>query len=516
MGINKILITVLLFSAISSYSQTDQNISGTTSRETEPFIAVNPTNPDNIIVAWMNLTYPVKITTKCSFDGGNTWGNTNTLPHFSTSILTAAADVSITFNNSGTAFISYVDYKLTLDSGYVRVAKSTDGGISWSNPIFAVNALSHVDKQIDRPWIACDKSNSAYSGNIYLVTKSYYAATPPQKIWLSVSTDDANTFSPIARLDTPVLIGSLLTNIMGVPAVGPDGTFYTAYISQSPLVRITCTKSTDSGTTFTQSTIASPVAGSSISDSLYQGGYTLDANPQNANNLVFTVTDARNGDPDILSVYSMDGGQTWSTTPTRVNDDAIGNGIGQDMVWSAFSPNGTYAVAWRDRRNGVTNDTSSFEIYAAVSLDGGATFYPNYCLSSEQSPFINQQRGNDFIGVALSDNYLYVVWSDNRNNSTTKEDIYLSKKSIASLTSINNINYQSSLFNIFPNPTTGTIHINSNDQPVKTIRLYDLYGKFIEEHHSNNFSVSDLPNGIYYIKIETNTASFTKKLIVIK
>ena len=519
MVMNKILITVLLFSAISSYSQTDQDISGTTARETEPFIAVNPTNPNNIIVAWMSISYPSKIVTKCSYDGGDTWGNINYLPHFSNSILITSADESIAFNNSGTAFISYVDYKITIDSGFVRVAKSTDGGMSWSNPVNAIDGLSQPDKPIDRPWIACDKSNSAYSGRIYLVSKSYYAASPPQKIWLSVSTDDANTFSPVARLDTPVTTGSL-TNIMGVPAVGQDGTFYSGYLSwdlsQSLFMRVICTKSTDGGNTFTQSTIAYPVSGSGISDTLYKGDYTLDVNPQNPDNLVFTVTDARNGDPDILAVYSMDGGQTWTSTPIRVNDDSINNGIGQDMVWSAFSPNGTYAVAWRDRRNGITNDTSSFEIYTSVSLDGGASFYPNYCLSSEQSPFINIQNGNDFIGVALSDAYLFVVWSDNRNNNPDKEDIYIDKKSIALLTSINNINYQSSLFNIFPNPTTGIIHINSSNQPVTKVSIFNLYGKLINEYHTSNFSASALPSGIYYIKIETNTASFTKKLIVIK
>ena len=34
--------------------------------------------------------------------------------------------------------------------------------------------------------------------------------------------------------------------------------------------------------------------------------------------------DSRNGDPDILLIWSGDGGTTWSA-PVRVNDDAVGN-----------------------------------------------------------------------------------------------------------------------------------------------------------------------------------------------
>src|SRR6185436_4605957 len=97
---------------------------------------------------------------------------------------------------------------------------------------------------------------------------------------------------------------------------------------------------------------------SACSDTLYQGSYNVSANPANPNNLVLQFTDCRNGDIDILSVHSTDAGMTWSQ-PLRVNDDATGNGFGQDMSWGAFS--GTeYVIAWRDRRNGVPNDTSDF------------------------------------------------------------------------------------------------------------------------------------------------------------
>ena len=517
----RIVFTIFfLLLTVVSFAQSDLNLTGTLGSETEPFIAVNPANPNNIISAWMRISYPARIETKTSFDGGMTWGNINYLPHFSNNIFIVSADVSIAFNNSGTAFISYVDYKLNLDSGFVRVAKSTDGGISWNNPVNAIDALSHSDLPIDRPWIVCDQSNSAFGGRIYLVTKSYYAATPPHKIWLSISTDTANTFSSLVQLDNPVAIG-LLSNIMITPTVGADGAFYGAYMSwdtlQSPFARVICTKSIDGGNTFTQSTIAYPISGSAITDTLYQGSYSLSANPANANNLVFQVTDARNGDPDILTVNSMNGGQTWSSIPVRVNDDAIGNGIGQDMSWGAFSPNGVYAVAWRDRRNGLPNDTSNFEVYTSVSLDGGLSFRPNFCLSSSASPFINILRGNDFLGIGLSNTELFANWSDNRNAALNKEDIYARTENINLLTSLNEISSTNFLMTIYPNPNNGELSLKINIK--SNLKIYNLSGNEIFSSEIN-FGVSkikiNLAEGIYFVELENAQGTFTEKMVILR
>ncbi len=510
-----VLLFVLFNMSLFCFSQTDLNISATIARETEPFIAINPANPDNLIAAWMSVSYPPGIATKSSFDGGVTWGNVNYLPHFSGNILITSADVSLAFNLSGTAFICYVDYKLSLDSGFVRVAKSVDGGISWSNPVNAANAMAEPDLPIDRPWIVCDQSNSMYGGRIYIVTKSYYAATVSHKIWLSISTDTANTFSPLVRLDDPVAVGSL-NNIMGTPAVGADGTFYCAYASwdttQNPFPRFVCTKSTDGGTTFAQTTITYPVVGSAITDTLYQGSYSMVANPADAGNLIFQAVDARYGDPDILSLFSMDGGNTWSSVPVRVNDDATNNGKGQDMSWGSFSSDGTYAVVWRDRRNGLSNDTSDYEIYTATSTNGGFSFSPNYCLSSIPSPFINLVRGNDFLGVALTTNDVYSVWSDNRNNGMTKEDIYFRKANLDNITSNKSPVYSTDEFAVSLNRSTETVHVFTGKQKIKQIELFNMQGKLVNEYSKNDFSVSGLPNGIYFIRVETNQTAFTRKL----
>lgn len=518
---NKLVTSIFIFSNVFCFSQTDQIITSTTSRETEPFIAVNPADSNNIIAAWMRISFPSGIATKNSHDGGITWSNLNYLPHFSPSILCTSADVSITFNAAGTAFICYVDYKISLDSGYVRIAKSTNGGDSWNPPVNAIDALDQPDLPIDRPWIVCDQTSGTYGGRIYVVSKSYFGASPPHKIWLSISTDTAASFSPIVRLDNPVTVGSL-TNIMAVPTVGADGAFYNVYASWDtafdPFPRFVCTKSVDGGSTFTQYTIAYPVAGSAISDTLYQGSYSLSANPTDANNLIFQATDARNGDPDILSVYSTNGGATWSAIPTRVNDDFSSvTGIGQDMSWGSFSPNGIYGIVWRDRRNGITNDTSDFEIYSSISIDGGVTFKPNFCLSSTPTPFINQIRGNDFICVALTNGKLVADWSDNRNNSPNKEDIYTRKENISNLTSITDDVAQNSIYSIYPNPTNNILNISLNEKKSANFILRDVTGKIVMAKvlstQQNSISISTLKNGTYLYSLTIDKRDYNGKIV---
>src|SRR5262249_40613649 len=82
-------------------------------------------------------------------------------------------------------------------------------------------------------------------------------------------------------------------------------------------------------------------------------------------------------DTDIFVRYSDATGPTWSA-PVRVNDDTT--------TRSQFNPaiavdqtTGNVAVSWYDARNVPANNAA--EVWATVSLDGGATFRPNVRIS---------------------------------------------------------------------------------------------------------------------------------------
>ena len=79
-------------------AQTNINISHTAGWDTEPYIAINPTNPNNLIAAWMRLSgFTLTAGTSYSNDAGVTWSTPIATPHLHANF--TSADVSIAFNN---------------------------------------------------------------------------------------------------------------------------------------------------------------------------------------------------------------------------------------------------------------------------------------------------------------------------------------------------------------------------------------------------------------------------------
>ncbi len=68
-------------------------------------------------------------------------------------------------------------------------------------------------------------------------------------------------------------------------------------------------------------------------------------------------------------------------------------------------------------------------------------------------------------------------------------------------------------FSIYPNPANSVVHINTGSQKVKNIKIFNLQGKLIKQYFTNDFSVANFPNGIYFIKVEADNLILTKKLI---
>src|SRR5437764_8388626 len=107
-----ILLCLFLFK-LSSAQISNINISNGVTFDGEPYLAVNPANPQNMVIAWMGVTITggirVSIKSKASFDGGQTWGSYHVQPHVSSTH--HSADVSMSFSNDGTLYMSYVDYR---------------------------------------------------------------------------------------------------------------------------------------------------------------------------------------------------------------------------------------------------------------------------------------------------------------------------------------------------------------------------------------------------------------------
>ena len=62
----------------------NQNLSNGDVFDGEPYLAIDPNDSQHLVVAWMgwiNATNQFQIKTRTSFDSGETWSTTVTLPH---------------------------------------------------------------------------------------------------------------------------------------------------------------------------------------------------------------------------------------------------------------------------------------------------------------------------------------------------------------------------------------------------------------------------------------------------
>jgi hypothetical protein len=528
----KIIIFIIIATAnISLYAQ-NQNISMGTAFDGEPYLSVNPSNSQHLVVAWMGylpFNYIV-IKTKVSFDGGQTWSNTNYIPH--TNPLYGSADPSLEFDNSGNVFLCYIDFDVIVDSGSVFVRKSVDGGLSWGVPVEVINAHSDSGKYpIDRPWIAIDRSGGINDGNIYVTTMPpnvWGPLAPPYHPYFIRSTDGGISFDPWRYLDTlNWLAGSIIPQPTPFSCISQNGTFHCVYpswvISQNINPQYIFASSNNAGNSFSYSSIVLPfnILFNNTMDTLAKKNYPFFADPSDNDHLVFFNLIVPHGDADVFMWESFDGGITWSDS-VRVNDDPVGNNRMQDLIWADFDVDGDLVVTWRDRRNASASTFStSSEIWCAVRHKDSISFNPNFRISDTIVTYdsVLALSGNDFMCVKLRNDTLHAVWGDTR---TGRLNIWYQRMSVTgNLLSVYLLSSEGITSSVFPNPFSSVTTLqtdyalkdaslviyNSNGQQVKQIK--NISGQKVTITRDN------LPSGQYLIWVtENNKVIMFNKLII--
>jgi hypothetical protein len=511
-------VVALCWTMLAFAQPTNQNVSGGLIFEGEPFMAINPSNPQHIVVAWIGFVFqqPSGIKSRASFDGGQTWSTTAILPHFRPTY--KSADPSLVFDTNGDVLACYVDYRQSPDSGGTFVVRSTNGGLTWGTTMHQViDAYEDGLKlPVDRPWLTIDRSGGAFDGNLYVTTKPAPWVPAPNRPYFMRSTDGGNSWSNWQYLDaTGFLVGNLIAAPMATPAVAADGNLhilYPSYVpSQNLLPGYLLASSSDGGATFQYNEAWFSLINGN--DSLIKAGYQLLTDPSDANHIAFVTPQNLLGDQDIYYLESTDDGLNWAA-PVRINDDATANGVTQDLVWGGFDNDGDLVLTWRDRRNasGAGYSVDS-EIWGSVLWKDSTSFSSNFRVSDTLAAWnaILTQAGNDFMCSQMVDDTLFATWGDTRNG---RLNIYFVKYDLRNLVPTGLYHLSNERWpevQVFPNPAA--THFFVKGTGILSIRLLDSQGKAIFQSKENNVDLHNLPAGSYLLEVNTESGIVNRRIV---
>lgn len=524
---NKFIVGIIFATLVNSLIAQNQNISNGSVFDGEPYLAIDPSNSQHLVAAWMGFQLGQKITIKTAYstNGGISWSTPIWQAHQVAN--NSSADVSLNYDLNGNLYMAYIDYDNdNFTNGGIYVRKSTNGGVSWGPAVEAIT-LSDCPNQLclDRPWIAVDKSGGVNDGVIYVTSMNAdqpTLVTPPYHPYLTVSTNNGASFNTPRFLDTlGYYAGSIISQPMPSPIVTSDGVFmgiYPAYepSTQGPFAHLYIAKSVTAGVDLNHVDAYSGT-GNPISDPYVKRGSLFKSDPSDPNHLAYFFLSEMNGDADVYFIESFNAGLTW-TVQERINQDPVGNGKLQDLVWADFDSDGDLAVCWRDRRNASGNNyQQASEIYGAVRWKDSSNFSADFPISNAQAAhdIVLEGNGNDFMNVNFLNDTIYAVWGDVRTGILS---IYLNKYGVVEGTNSISIINQEVVENhlIYPNPSEDYIYLK-NYYKTDRYTVFNSLGKAVlsgRKFPVNGLSIEKLEKGNYTLLLESGewvqSSSFIK------
>lgn len=372
----------------------------------QPVVVANPTQHDNLVFVSTNHL-PVSTSDlsglQCfaaySEDRGRTWSEV-AWPYGDRS---NCGDPYLAVDSAGTFFIAFnrlcaQNTDCPPGPGQVGVARSVDGGRTWSDP---------VDSSVPRsvtPRLRVDFATD----HVYVVGGLGRAGDP---IAVSVSTDNGLTWGPGHPLPAQAF-GNQIAVHDGILATATALKIVDDTRIEAADVRFWV--STDKGETFesfavtdSQGAPIAPPAGNLVPDGRTTNSDTLamtdpiplvSADPSHAGRFALMVPRG-----DDLEIYITDNaGEDW-TGPTVI---AAPNAA---RPWMEFGASGDLGVMWRTFTDGV------MDVYSTVSFNGGETFGQPLKVNQRTEPYTQIQAGGDeWSRISLDSEYAYISWSDSR------------------------------------------------------------------------------------------------------
>ena len=403
----------------------NQNISQSTVLANETPVVVNPKNPLQILSGANDYACANIQGFYSSGDGGTTWTRT-CLNSISGDF--GEGDPGVGYDLNGNSYISGIDA-----SNGIVFEKSSNNGASWSTVAVAVKPF-FSGGLTDKPWLQIDTNAGSPHANALYISVTQFDSSSNTQITVAHSNDGGTTWTNVA-VDTKQIFPNI--DQFSDITTGKDGTVYVTWMRCSATgssgdcggttASLMLSKSTDGGNTWSAAAVMFtanlapdpgfccfygslpntservseiPVIGIDNSTGTHHG------------NLYVAYYNWTGTWMQVLVATSTNGGTTWTSKAVAPASDTHD----QFFPWLNVNRSGVIGVSWDDRRNDPSN--INYEMFAALSGNGGSSFTKNFDLSAAPSNPFNDGFGGFFIGdytgnawTAGSKNF-YVTYTD--------------------------------------------------------------------------------------------------------
>jgi hypothetical protein len=381
----------------------DEGIDG--KRAAEPSIAINPSDPKNVVVATSDGTI------NFSFDSGQTWGKTKL-----NSLLGVYGDPVLVSDDKGTMYCLHLSdasgeglkNAKSLDQIICHISK--DGGKTWEEgapigfnaPKDQVKPCATVDSKgnLYVTWTQFDKYNSTDDGC--------------QSTVLISSTSNGKKWSkPVVLTQNPgACTDDEKATSVAFPTVSADSKIYVAWATQD---KIFIDRSFDGGGVWLFN---------DISALNWVGGWNVKIPGLVRDNelptllvdrskgeyrgvLYLSWADTRSGenDTDVWFARSHTYGDQWST-PTKMGDDKSGKHQFQPRM-AVDQSTGFVYIVYYDRSGYDDNQT---DVYLAYTNDSGMTFKS---VKISETPFVAEDDATfgNYLSISASNGLIMPAWA---------------------------------------------------------------------------------------------------------